>query len=73
LQAAGAQHIAATKICQAEGGQFSQLPGDPTIILFTNVTLGDKKKGFMTALSKAVVASTGKPESYVAVCVQMRC
>jgi len=41
------------------------LPGDPSLHLVTNVDLGDKKMEFMKACSKAVQASTGKPESYI--------
>jgi len=43
--------------------------GDPSLILTTSVSLGDKKKAFMKAASKAVAKSLGKPESYVAICV----
>eukprot|EP00933_Yihiella_yeosuensis_P074206 TRINITY_DN83038_c0_g1_i1.p1 TRINITY_DN83038_c0_g1~~TRINITY_DN83038_c0_g1_i1.p1 ORF type:complete len:249 (+),score=55.54 TRINITY_DN83038_c0_g1_i1:61-807(+) len=43
---------------------------DPSLFVQTNVKLGDKKKEFMKACSKAVAQSLGKPESYVAVCVQ---
>lgn len=44
---------------------FCQLPGDPSLILTTNVDLGDKKLDVMKACSKAIAAATGKPESYV--------
>mmetsp|Transcript_17357 Transcript_17357/g.43859 ORF Transcript_17357/g.43859 Transcript_17357/m.43859 type:complete len:190 (+) Transcript_17357:141-710(+) len=44
-------------------------PGDPSLILTTSVSLGDKKKAFMKAASKAVAKGLGKPESYVAICV----
>jgi len=43
--------------------------GDPSLILKTNVDMGDKKKEFMAAASKALSAGLGKPESFVAVCV----
>ena len=41
------------------------LPGDPSLILTTNVDLGDAKKDLLKSLSALVAASTGKPESYV--------
>ena len=44
---------------------FCQLPGDPSLILTTNVDLGDKKMEIMKACSKAIASATGKPESYV--------
>mmetsp|Transcript_32731 Transcript_32731/g.61477 ORF Transcript_32731/g.61477 Transcript_32731/m.61477 type:complete len:216 (+) Transcript_32731:44-691(+) len=43
---------------------------DPSLFVQTNINLGDKKMEFMKAASKAVAESLGKPESYVAVCVQ---
>jgi len=43
----------------------SALPGDPLLILVTNVDLGDKKLDFMKACSKAIEAATGKPEAYI--------
>jgi phenylpyruvate tautomerase PptA (4-oxalocrotonate tautomerase family) len=45
-----------------------KLPGDPSLVLHTNVQLKDKAS-FLKAASKAVVMATGKPESYVAVAV----
>ena len=50
-------------------GHPSSLPGDPSLILTTNVDLGDKKMDIMKACSKAISAATGKPESYIAVCI----
>ena len=41
------------------------LPGDPSLILQTNVDLGDKKADVMKELSALVAKSLGKPESYV--------
>lgn len=46
---------------------FCSLPGDPSLILTTNVDLGDKKMEIMKACSKAIAKHTGKPESFVAV------
>jgi phenylpyruvate tautomerase len=43
--------------------------GDPSIILNTNVIMGEKKKAFLSSASKALASGLGKPESYVAVCV----
>jgi len=45
------------------------LPGDPSLVLTTNVDLGDDKGEILKQLSALVAKSTGKPESYVAVCV----
>ena len=41
------------------------LPGDPSLILTTNVDLGDAKGDILKKLSALVAKSTGKPESYV--------
>lgn len=49
--------------------QLQALPGDPSLILHTTVSLGDEKKAFMKAASAAIAATLSKPESYVAVCV----
>mmetsp|Transcript_113451 Transcript_113451/g.293792 ORF Transcript_113451/g.293792 Transcript_113451/m.293792 type:complete len:235 (-) Transcript_113451:176-880(-) len=43
---------------------------DPSLFVQTNVEMGEGKKAFMLAASKAVAQCLGKPESYVAVCVQ---
>ncbi|GMH84535.1 hypothetical protein TrST_g1314 [Triparma strigata] len=45
-------------------------PGDPSMILNVSVDLGDKKVEVMKGISAAIAATTGKPESYVSVCVQ---
>jgi hypothetical protein len=42
-----------------------ELPGDPSLILTTNVDLGEQKLAVMKLCSKAVADHTGKPESYV--------
>uniref|UniRef100_A0A7S1UJE6 L-dopachrome isomerase n=1 Tax=Phaeomonas parva TaxID=124430 RepID=A0A7S1UJE6_9STRA len=54
---------------RASAADVASLPGDPSLVLTTSVDLGDKKLEVMKALSKAIVEVTGKPESYVAVCV----
>lgn len=41
------------------------LPGDPSLILTTNVDLGDAKGNILKKLSALVATSTGKPEAYV--------
>ena len=51
---------------------LSQLPGDPSLVVYTNVDMGDKKSAFMVAASSAVAQCLGKPESYVSVCVLVR-
>ena len=43
-------------------------PGDPSLILTTNVALDDKP-AFVKAASAAVAECLSKPETYVAVCV----
>lgn len=50
-------------------GHPSALPGDPSLILVTNIDLGDDKVEFMKACSKAICKTTGKPEAYVGVSV----
>jgi len=47
--------------------------GDPSIVIHTNVKMGDKKRTFMAAVSKALASALGKPESFVAVCVNDGC
>ena len=47
----------------------SALPGDPSLVLVTNVNLGDKKLDIMKKCSKAIEAATGKPEAYIGVSV----
>jgi hypothetical protein len=44
---------------------FTQLPGDPSLLLVTNMDLGTKKLDIMKECSKAISAATGKPESYI--------
>uniref|UniRef100_A0A7S1SZM4 L-dopachrome isomerase n=1 Tax=Tetraselmis chuii TaxID=63592 RepID=A0A7S1SZM4_9CHLO len=47
-----------------------KLPGDPSIIVHTNVSMDPaKKKDFMQAMSSAIASTLSKPESYVAVLV----
>ena len=48
---------------------FNELPGDPSLILVTNVDLGDKKLDVMKGCSKAISQATGKPESYIGVSI----
>ena len=43
--------------------------GDPSLILNTNIVMGEKKKSFLASASKALASGLGKPESYVAVSV----
>lgn len=64
-------NMSSDKPCQQwpPTGHPSTLPGDPSLILTTNVDLGDKKMEIMKACSKAISAATGKPESYIAVCI----
>jgi hypothetical protein len=71
MQMFAAHRTGTPQLCEHGGGAFSHLPGDPAVVLFTNVSLGDKKMEFMKSLSKAIEASTGKPESYIAVCVHV--
>ena len=46
----------------------STLPGDPSLILNTNVKISEKLE-FMKAASKIIATTLSKPETYVAVCV----
>jgi len=45
----------------------SSLPGDPSLVLVTNLDLRGKEKKveFMKACSKAIEKVTGKPEAYI--------
>lgn len=45
------------------------LPGDPSLLLTTNVDLGSKKLDVMKHISKAISKHTGKPEAYIAVAI----
>ena len=54
-------------------GALAQLPGDPSLIIHTNVNMDGIKDEFMTRASAAVAKCLGKPESFVAVCVMVRC
>lgn len=47
---------------------LAELPGDPSLILNTNVVISDKME-FMKATSKIIAEKLSKPETYVAVCV----
>lgn len=47
----------------------STLPGDPSLLLVTNLDLGVNKMEIMKAISKSIAKHTGKPEAYVAVSI----
>ena len=47
----------------------SELPGDPSLVLVTNMDLGDKKLDVMKKCSKAISEATGKPEAYIGVSI----
>jgi len=47
----------------------SELPGDPSLLLVTNLDLGDKKMDVMKKCSKAISEATGKPEAYIGVSI----
>lgn len=46
----------------------TKLPGDPSLILHTNVKMGEKME-FLKSASSLIASCLGKPESYVAVAV----
>eukprot|EP00536_Pseudo-nitzschia_multiseries_P014749 jgi/Psemu1/262397/estExt_Genewise1Plus.C_7630015 len=48
---------------------FAALPGDPSLVLVTNLDLGDKKLEVMKKASKAICEVTGKPEAYIGVSI----
>lgn len=48
---------------------FLELPGDPSLLLVTNVDLGGKKLDIMKQCSKAICEATGKPEAYIGVSI----
>eukprot|EP00586_Coscinodiscus_wailesii_P016823 CAMPEP_0172507592 /NCGR_PEP_ID=MMETSP1066-20121228/204922_1 /TAXON_ID=671091 /ORGANISM="Coscinodiscus wailesii, Strain CCMP2513" /LENGTH=129 /DNA_ID=CAMNT_0013285185 /DNA_START=175 /DNA_END=564 /DNA_ORIENTATION=+ len=43
--------------------------GDPSLILTTNLDLGDQKLDAMKAISEAISKHSGKPETYIAVAI----
>jgi len=47
---------------------MNSLPGDPSLVLQTSVSIADKKS-FLKAASAAIATSLSKPEAYVAVCI----
>lgn len=70
-------HMNNKDISSDEGGEspakpcvhISELPGDPSLILVTNLDLGDKKLDVMKKCSKAISEATGKPEAYIGVSI----
>jgi len=54
-----------TEMSASSTHPFCDLPGDPSLILTTNVDLGAKKMEIMKDISKAISVHTGKPESYI--------
>ena len=48
---------------------ISELPGDPSLVLVTNLDLGEKKLDVMKKCSKAISEATGKPEAYIGVSI----
>jgi phenylpyruvate tautomerase len=48
---------------------FTELPGDPSLLVVTNVDLGNKKLDIMKQCSKAICEATGKPEAYIGVSI----
>lgn len=59
----------ALRSCGAAGADPRTLPGDPSLILTTNVNLGDRKAEVMRAASELISEVTGKPMAYVACAV----
>lgn len=52
-------------LAKSQNVDLAEHPGDPSLILTTNVDLGERKLDVMKACSKAIADHTGKPESYV--------
>jgi hypothetical protein len=52
-------------LVKTSSADLTEHPGDPSLILTTNVDLGERKLDVMKACSKAIAEHTGKPESYV--------
>ena len=50
------------------GSDVTKLPGDPSLVLHTNVVMEDKM-AFLKSASSLIASALGKPESFVAVCV----
>lgn len=53
----------------AKQDPICQEPGDPSLTVITNADIGEGKKALLKGISDAIIASTGKPESYVAAAV----
>lgn len=71
--ARGAAHATPRAVAVAATAPFGCIEDgatDPSLFVTTNAKLGDKKMDFMKAASAAVAKCLGKPESYVAICVQ---
>ncbi|VEU33890.1 unnamed protein product [Pseudo-nitzschia multistriata] len=66
LSTGAAEPAAASSACPHP---FTQLPGDPSLVLVTNLDLGTKKLDVMKKVSKAISETTGKPESYIGVSI----
>ena len=63
------QAMASRGTCSSDAvDPITKLPGDPSLILTTNVVLQDKA-AFVKSASAAVAEALSKPESYVAICV----
>lgn len=70
VQASGeAQQEATSMPCNTS---LQQMPGDPSLVVHTNVDMGDRKNAFMVDASAAVAQCLGKPEAFVSVCVIVR-
>ena len=61
--------VAAAGPSPCDLSDLSKLPGDPSLVIHTNVAMGDKKAEFMKAASKAVADCLAKPEAFVVVAV----
>jgi len=55
--------------CQDAPHPFNELPGDPSLVLVTNLDLGAQKLDVMKKVSKLISETTGKPETYVGVSI----
>ena len=65
----GAAVVASAGPSPCDLSDLSKLPGDPSLVIHTNIKMGDKKMEFMKAASKAVAKCLGKPENFVVVAV----
>uniref|UniRef100_A0A0G4F999 L-dopachrome isomerase n=1 Tax=Chromera velia CCMP2878 TaxID=1169474 RepID=A0A0G4F999_9ALVE len=56
-------------VCSLTSPEACLEPGDPSLLLTTNVDMGTKKTELMKKISKVIAETLSKPESYVCVAI----